>query len=39
MTIAIIADDLTGANDSGLQFASYGLPTKVFLGDAPEGFV
>jgi len=32
MTIAIIADDLTGANDSGLQFASYGLPTTVFLG-------
>lgn len=39
MTIAIIADDLTGANDSGLQFASYGLLTKVFLGDPPEALV
>lgn len=39
MTIAIIADDLTGANDSGLQFASYGLPTKVFLGDPPEALM
>lgn len=32
MYIAIIADDLTGANDSGLQFASLGLATSVFLG-------
>ncbi|MCF8482506.1 MAG: hypothetical protein K9H25_18945 [Rhodospirillum sp.] len=32
MTIAIIADDLTGANDSGLQFSSRGLSTTVFLG-------
>lgn len=39
MTIAIIADDLTGANDSGLQFASYGLLTKVFLGDPPEALM
>lgn len=37
MTIAIIADDLTGANDSGLQFASFGLPTTVFLGEPTEG--
>jgi len=36
MTIAIIADDLTGANDSGLQFASYGLPTTVFLGNPSD---
>jgi uncharacterized protein YgbK (DUF1537 family) len=36
MTIAIIADDLTGANDSGLQFSSRGLSTTVFLG-LPEG--
>lgn len=35
--IAIIADDLTGANDSGLQFSKYGLDTTVFLRDpAPE---
>lgn len=39
MTIAIIADDLTGANDSGLQFASYGLSTKVFLGDPPDALL
>lgn len=39
MTIAIIADDLTGANDSGLQFASYGLTTKVFLGEPSEALM
>ncbi len=32
-TITVIADDLTGANDSGLQFACRGLPTVVCLGD------
>jgi uncharacterized protein YgbK (DUF1537 family) len=31
--IAIIADDLTGANDSGLQFAACGFDVRVFLGD------
>jgi len=31
MKIAIIADDLTGANDSGAQFASYGLNTSVLF--------
>ncbi|MEK3885963.1 four-carbon acid sugar kinase family protein [Bacillus sp. FSL K6-3431] len=32
MKLAIIADDLTGANDSGVQLAKYGLKTSVFLG-------
>jgi len=36
MTIAIIADDLTGANDSGMQFAAHGLLTTVFLGAPAE---
>jgi D-threonate/D-erythronate kinase len=31
MKLAIIADDLTGANDSGVQLAKYGLSTSVFL--------
>lgn len=31
MKLAIIADDLTGANDSGVQLAKYGLATSVFL--------
>lgn len=31
MKIAIIADDLTGANDSGVQLAKYGLETSVLL--------
>ncbi|MDR7866840.1 MAG: four-carbon acid sugar kinase family protein [Sporomusaceae bacterium] len=30
--IAIIADDLTGANDTGVQFAKQGLATVVILG-------
>ena len=30
-SIVIIADDLTGANDTGLQFARKGLPTEVIL--------
>ncbi|HWR45420.1 four-carbon acid sugar kinase family protein [Sporomusa sp.] len=35
-SIAIIADDLTGANDTGLQFARKGLHTEVVLeGNAP----
>jgi uncharacterized protein YgbK (DUF1537 family) len=29
--IAIIADDLTGANDTGVQFAKYGLRTHVVI--------
>lgn len=31
MKIAIIADDLTGANDSGVQLAKAGLDTVVWL--------
>ncbi|MFS0785097.1 four-carbon acid sugar kinase family protein [Shouchella sp. 1P09AA] len=31
MNLAIIADDLTGANDSGVQLAKYGLKTAVFF--------
>ncbi|OQP05159.1 Hrp-dependent type III effector protein [Geobacillus sp. 46C-IIa] len=31
MKITIIADDLTGANDSGAQFARYGLNTSVLF--------
>ncbi len=30
--IAVIADDLTGANDTGVQFAKHGLETVVLLG-------
>lgn len=29
--LAIIADDLTGANDTGVQFAKYGLRTHVII--------
>ncbi|MDF2500407.1 MAG: type effector Hrp-dependent outer protein [Anaerosporomusa subterranea] len=32
--IAIIADDLTGANDTGVQFAKYGLRTHVVIAAA-----
>ena len=31
--IAILADDLTGANDTGVQFSKYGLRTSVSLSD------
>ena len=31
MKFAIIADDLTGANDTGVQFARRGLVTSVLL--------
>jgi len=31
MKLAIVADDLTGANDSGVQLAKYGLLTSVFM--------
>lgn len=34
MEIAIIADDLTGANDSGVQLAKAGLDTVVWLDGA-----
>jgi uncharacterized protein YgbK (DUF1537 family) len=32
--IAVIADDLTGANDTGVQFAKQGMDTVVLLGVA-----
>ena len=36
--IAVIADDLTGANDTGVQFAKQGLKTIVLMGrDFPSG--
>ncbi|KAA5604194.1 four-carbon acid sugar kinase family protein [Roseospira marina] len=37
MTIAIMADDLTGANDSGLQMATRGAAARVFLGTPSPG--
>ena len=30
--LVVIADDLTGANDTGVQFSKFGLRTIVFLG-------
>jgi uncharacterized protein YgbK (DUF1537 family) len=32
--LVIIADDLTGANDAGVQFAKYGMRVQVMLGDS-----
>lgn len=32
--LVIIADDLTGANDAGVQFAKYGMRVQVLLGDS-----
>jgi uncharacterized protein YgbK (DUF1537 family) len=38
--IAVIADDLTGANDTAVQFAKQGLKTIVLLGtDFPTGTI
>lgn len=34
--LVIIADDLTGANDAGVQFAKYGMKVQVLLGDSTE---
>ncbi|SFK95488.1 Uncharacterized conserved protein YgbK, DUF1537 family [Paenibacillus sp. 1_12] len=31
--VLILSDDLTGANDSGVQFAKHGLPTVVCIDD------
>ncbi len=36
LKLALIADDLTGANDAGVQFAKQGLKVQVFLGDLAE---
>ena len=33
--MAVIADDLTGANDTGVQFAKKGLNTTVLFSDTP----
>jgi uncharacterized protein YgbK (DUF1537 family) len=35
MRLAIVADDLTGAADTGVQFARIGLPARVWLADGP----
>jgi uncharacterized protein YgbK (DUF1537 family) len=35
--MAVIADDLTGANDTGLQFSRHGLCTEVLLEGAEPG--
>jgi uncharacterized protein YgbK (DUF1537 family) len=38
--IAVIADDLTGANDAGVQFAKQGLKTIVLMGaNFPPGVI
>lgn len=38
--IAVIADDLTGANDTGVQFAKQGLKTTVLMGaQLPPGMI
>ena len=36
LKLAVIADDLTGANDAGVQFAKQGLKVQVFLNDLRE---
>jgi uncharacterized protein YgbK (DUF1537 family) len=35
MRLAIVADDLTGAADTGVQFARIGVPARVWLADGP----
>jgi len=37
LKLVVIADDLTGSNDAGVQFAKYGLRVQVLLGTLPEG--
>ena len=34
--LVIIADDLTGANDAGVQFAKYGMNVQVLLSDSTQ---
>lgn len=36
LKLALIADDLTGANDAGVQFAKQGLKVQVFLSELEE---
>ena len=38
LKLVLIADDLTGANDSGVQFAKQGLNVHVFLENPSTGF-
>ena len=35
LTLAVFADDLTGALDTGVQFAASGVKTAVTVGTAP----
>jgi uncharacterized protein YgbK (DUF1537 family) len=37
MRLAVVADDLTGAMDTGVQFAKCGLQTEVMLGQHGQG--
>jgi len=37
--VLVIADNLTGANDSGVQFKKYGLNTRVILPGSPESLI
>ena len=37
--LAIVADDLTGANDTGVQFRKFGLKTVVSLKTNPGEWV
>ena len=34
MQLLVIADDFTGALDTGIQFARHGIATTLFLSDA-----
>ena len=36
MKVALIADDLTGANNAGVQLAKQGFPTLTVMHDAPS---
>ena len=33
LLLLILADDFTGALDTGVQFAARGIPTRVIVGD------
>ena len=37
--LAVIADDLTGANDTGVQFSKFGLKTMVYFDSSEPAFV
>ena len=36
LLLLIIADDFTGALDTGVQFAACGIPTRVVVGEVPQ---